>query len=204
MWMAPEQINADPLSARTDVWALGLLAFWALTRRVYWKAAYGARVTVQALFAEQLFGELVPARSARRSTAAGSRCRPSSTRGSATASCVMSRPASRTRARRAMPLPACSRPSPPPIRVAMRPCSPRPTPRTRSGRSARRTPGATPPPLRWRAPPPTCSAASTRPTPHRRTSRSACSPPGPTPASPTSRRCPRPSSRAPRRRARAP
>ncbi len=60
MWMAPEQINAEPLSLRTDVWALGLLGFWALTGRVYWKAAYGQRVTVQALFAEQLFADIVP------------------------------------------------------------------------------------------------------------------------------------------------
>ncbi len=59
MWMAPEQINAEPLSVRTDVWALGLLAFWAITGRVYWTAAYGERVTVQALFAEQLFADLV-------------------------------------------------------------------------------------------------------------------------------------------------
>ncbi len=59
MWMAPEQINAEPVSARTDVWALGLLAFWAVSGRVYWKAAYGERVTVQALFAEQLFADLV-------------------------------------------------------------------------------------------------------------------------------------------------
>ncbi len=59
MWMAPEQINAEPVSGRTDVWALGLLAFWAVSGRVYWKAAYGQRVTVQALFAEQLFADLV-------------------------------------------------------------------------------------------------------------------------------------------------
>lgn len=59
MWMAPEQINAEPVSGRTDVWALGLLAFWAVSGRVYWKAAYGVRVTVQALFAEQLFADLV-------------------------------------------------------------------------------------------------------------------------------------------------
>ena len=62
MWMAPEQINAEPVSSRTDVWALGLLAFWALTGRIYWKAAYGARVTVQALFAEQLFADIVAPR----------------------------------------------------------------------------------------------------------------------------------------------
>lgn len=60
MWMAPEQINAEPVSGRTDVWALGLLGFWAVSGRVYWKAAYGQRVTVQALFAEQLFADLVP------------------------------------------------------------------------------------------------------------------------------------------------
>jgi eukaryotic-like serine/threonine-protein kinase len=58
MWMAPEQINADVLSPRTDVWALGLLAFWALTGRIYWKAAHGARVTAQALFVEQLFSPI--------------------------------------------------------------------------------------------------------------------------------------------------
>lgn len=59
MWMSPEQINAEPVSARTDVWSLGLLAFWAVSGRVYWKAAYGKRVTVQALFAEQLFADIV-------------------------------------------------------------------------------------------------------------------------------------------------
>mgnify|MGYP002619618188 CR=1 FL=1 len=61
LWMAPEQINAGDLSARTDVWALGLLAFWALTGRLYWKAAHGPRVTVQALFVEQLFSPLAEA-----------------------------------------------------------------------------------------------------------------------------------------------
>lgn len=58
MWMSPEQINAEPVSARTDVWSLGLLAFWAVSGRIYWKAAYGKRVTVQALFAEQLFADI--------------------------------------------------------------------------------------------------------------------------------------------------
>ena len=61
MWMAPEQINAAPVSPRTDVWALGLLVFWALTGRVYWRAAHAPRVTVQSLFAEQLFAPIVPA-----------------------------------------------------------------------------------------------------------------------------------------------
>ncbi len=39
-WMAPEQLSlgAD-ITARTDVWALGLIAFRALTRLYYWKSA---------------------------------------------------------------------------------------------------------------------------------------------------------------------
>jgi serine/threonine-protein kinase len=61
LWMSPEQLNALPLSSRSDVWALGLLAFWALTGQTYWKAAHNPRVTVQAVFAEQLFSELEPA-----------------------------------------------------------------------------------------------------------------------------------------------
>jgi serine/threonine protein kinase len=61
LWMAPEQLNALPLTARADVWALGLLGFWALTGLSYWKTVHQPRVTVQALFAEQLFADLDPA-----------------------------------------------------------------------------------------------------------------------------------------------
>jgi phage tail sheath gpL-like len=36
-WMAPEQLQAGAeISPATDVWALGLIAFWALTGRLYW------------------------------------------------------------------------------------------------------------------------------------------------------------------------
>ena len=39
LWMAPEQANAEPVSPATDVWALGLIAFAALTGKHFWKTA---------------------------------------------------------------------------------------------------------------------------------------------------------------------
>lgn len=39
LWMAPEQANAQPVSPATDVWAIGLIAFAALTCRIYWRTA---------------------------------------------------------------------------------------------------------------------------------------------------------------------
>lgn len=60
LWMAPEQLNAQRPTPATDVWALGLLAFWALTGKHYWIAAHAEASTVQALFVEQLFKPLDP------------------------------------------------------------------------------------------------------------------------------------------------
>jgi serine/threonine protein kinase len=60
LWMAPEQLNAQRPTPATDVWALGLLAFWALTGKHYWMAAHAESSTVQALFVEQLFKPLDP------------------------------------------------------------------------------------------------------------------------------------------------
>jgi eukaryotic-like serine/threonine-protein kinase len=60
LWMAPEQLNAQRPTPATDVWALGLLAFWALTGKHYWFAAHAESSTVQALFVEQLFKPLDP------------------------------------------------------------------------------------------------------------------------------------------------
>ena len=40
MWMAPEQTSAGGrIAPATDVWALGLLTFYVLTGKLYWKAA---------------------------------------------------------------------------------------------------------------------------------------------------------------------
>jgi len=38
-WMAPEQTRGDQCAPTTDVWTLGLLAFYMLTGRVFWKAS---------------------------------------------------------------------------------------------------------------------------------------------------------------------
>jgi serine/threonine-protein kinase len=61
LWMAPEQVNNEAIVPATDVWALGLLAFWALVGQPYWRTARSERLTVQALFVEQLFRPIEPA-----------------------------------------------------------------------------------------------------------------------------------------------
>jgi serine/threonine protein kinase len=38
-WMAPEQTRGEQCAPQTDVWALGLLAFYMLTGKIFWKAA---------------------------------------------------------------------------------------------------------------------------------------------------------------------
>ncbi len=56
LWMAPEQ--TDPrarITPAVDVWAIGLLAFWMLTGRHYWRSANAQGTSVHALMREILF-----------------------------------------------------------------------------------------------------------------------------------------------------
>jgi serine/threonine protein kinase len=55
LWMAPEQANAlGEIAPATDVWALGLIAFWLLTGKEFWKAAHTAEINPMALIVEAL------------------------------------------------------------------------------------------------------------------------------------------------------
>lgn len=61
-WMAPEQLSHVALiNPATDVWALGLLAFWMLTGREYWLAANDEGSTVSAVLMEIVGGPRVSA-----------------------------------------------------------------------------------------------------------------------------------------------
>ncbi|MBL8678957.1 MAG: protein kinase [Myxococcales bacterium] len=60
-WMAPEQVDTGLIRPSTDVWALGLLAFWLFTGRHYWKSANQHGATLQALLVEKLVEPLEPA-----------------------------------------------------------------------------------------------------------------------------------------------
>lgn len=65
-WLAPEQTEAGrAVSPATDVWALGLLAFFALTGRVFWRGAH-ADAAVVTLLREIVF-EPMPRASVRAS-----------------------------------------------------------------------------------------------------------------------------------------
>jgi serine/threonine protein kinase len=61
LWIAPEQLKRGTLSVQTDVWALGLMVFWALTGRAYWEAANEDDVPIEALLTEILMAPLAPA-----------------------------------------------------------------------------------------------------------------------------------------------
>jgi len=50
MWMAPEQADGHAIRPSTDVWALGLIAFYAVTGVPYWKAASGETTLTKLLF----------------------------------------------------------------------------------------------------------------------------------------------------------
>ncbi len=61
MWMAPEQTEQSAqLRPGTDVWAIGLIAFFMLTGRYYWRVANDPEVRLTALFTEVLVTPLDP------------------------------------------------------------------------------------------------------------------------------------------------
>ncbi len=61
LWMAPEQTESTGVSPATDVWAIGLLSFWLLTGKAYWKTAHSPGSGVAALMRELVLDALVPA-----------------------------------------------------------------------------------------------------------------------------------------------
>ena len=52
LWMSPEQTERAPITPAADVWALGLLAFYMLTGKPYWRAAWTPEPTVTQLLRE--------------------------------------------------------------------------------------------------------------------------------------------------------
>lgn len=62
LWMAPEQTEASSsIAPSTDVWALGLIVFWLLTGKHYWKGANVETPSVSVLMREVVIDPLVPA-----------------------------------------------------------------------------------------------------------------------------------------------
>ncbi len=61
LWMAPEQTESrSHVGPGTDIWALGLLAFWMLTGQVYWASAMAGSTSVHAVLREMLMEPIVP------------------------------------------------------------------------------------------------------------------------------------------------
>jgi serine/threonine protein kinase len=62
LWMAPEQCDArGAIRPATDVWALGLIGFYVLTGRHYWRAANEELVNLSAIVRELLVDPIEPA-----------------------------------------------------------------------------------------------------------------------------------------------
>ncbi len=60
LYMAYEQGAGGAITPRTDIWALGLIAFFMLTGRCYWKTAHLPEASLTQLFGEVLSLPIVP------------------------------------------------------------------------------------------------------------------------------------------------
>lgn len=62
LWMAPEQAEArPPIQAPADVWSLGLIAFFLLVGKSYWKGASAGSMLPAAVHQEVVFDPIVAA-----------------------------------------------------------------------------------------------------------------------------------------------
>ena len=61
LYMAPEQYQGRGIKPQTDIWALGLMVFYAITRRIYWLGGEGGEHSAASLVFEACTGELPPA-----------------------------------------------------------------------------------------------------------------------------------------------
>jgi serine/threonine protein kinase len=71
MWLAPEQTERSPVAPATDVWALGLIAFYMLTGVVFWRNATGPDASIPRLMREVVMDPIPPA--SQRAAAVGAR-----------------------------------------------------------------------------------------------------------------------------------
>jgi serine/threonine protein kinase len=58
LWMSPEQTEKGKLTPAADVWALGLILYYCLTGRSYWRSGQDPEATFSMVMKEVLFGEL--------------------------------------------------------------------------------------------------------------------------------------------------
>jgi serine/threonine protein kinase len=60
LYMAPEQLSPAPLSPATDIWAMGLVAFYLLVGKPYWRTGQRQDVAFEAVLKEVGDGSIAP------------------------------------------------------------------------------------------------------------------------------------------------
>jgi serine/threonine-protein kinase len=61
LYMAPEQLSQAPVTPATDIWAVGLVAFFLITGKCYWLSAQNERAVLPAVIREVADGITQPA-----------------------------------------------------------------------------------------------------------------------------------------------